>query len=281
MKKKLVAVMLGLAMIVQSGAPALAETETETEAPVIQYDDQTFEGYDALWDYLEDQYPALCVDQLVTGQYADNYVILNVRIELPDYDESLNEVVANAYYKKTDGSEDYGMWYTFLNNEDLQDTGYIGDASVLRNVEDGKEYEGCFYINSDNSYGPSNMLALRPVDDGTENSSSGNTVHVDFHSSVPNDVTGKWRLAIVNTQLPVSDYLISYYQTFFKSDDEIHAIINTADNTTTCVSVLAGMFDVAVHQYIQGEENDAKVLFGGDLISEEFYDKETGELKDF
>ena len=94
-------------------------------------------------------------------------------------------------------------------------------------------------------------------------------------------MTGKWRLAFVDTSVPVNNYIVSYYKNFFKSDDEIHGIINKHDNTTACVSVVLGMFSITVHKYVPGEENDAKLLFSGDVISDEFYNMETGEIEDF
>lgn len=112
-------------------------------------------------------------------------------------------------------------------------------------------------------------------------SASSDTINVDFHSSVKNDVTGKWRLAIVDTEAPVNSYVVNYYKNFFKSDDEIHGIINKHDGTTACVSVMLGMFSITVHKYVPGEENDAKLLFSGDVISDEFYNMETGQIEDF
>ena len=112
-------------------------------------------------------------------------------------------------------------------------------------------------------------------------SASNDKVHIDFYPSVKNDVTGRWRLAITDTSHPVKDYLISYYQNYFKSDDEIHGIINTTDGTTTRVSVIGSMLNVTVLTYIPGEEGDAKILFGGDVISDGFYNKTTGQVVDF
>ncbi len=101
---------------------------------------------------------------------------------------------------------------------------------------------------------------------------------IEFKDNVPNDVTGKWRLAIVDTEQPITDYLLDYHKTYFKDDDEIHAVINRHDNTTARVAEVLGMLNVTIHKYISGEENDAKVLFGGDVISDEYYDMETGKV---
>ena len=101
---------------------------------------------------------------------------------------------------------------------------------------------------------------------------------IKFVSSVPNDVTGKWRLSTVSTTCAIENYALDYYKKLFKSDDEIHAIINFTDNTTSCLSIVGGELNVTVHQYITGEENDAKILFGGSVIAQYYINLTTGEV---
>lgn len=125
------------------------------------------------------------------------------------------------------------------------------------------------------------LNALNSSGNAASSSSANEKIQIKFYSSVPKDVTGRWRLSTVNTDVPVENYLLNYYKNYFRSDDEIHAIINTYDNTTTCVSVLSGMFSVTVYKYVSGEENDAKILFSGDVISDEFYSMETGKIINF
>lgn len=110
----------------------------------------------------------------------------------------------------------------------------------------------------------------------TENKS---TVSItNFVSSVPNDVTGKWRLAAVSTTYPISSYALNYYKKYFKSNDEIHGIINKDLGQTYSLSIVGGQLYVATHQYIDGEENDASLLFGGDVISQIYIDLNTGTI---
>lgn len=160
---------------------------------------------------------------------------------------------------------------------------YDTPAWDIRYIVDG-ENGHYYYLNEDygdveHLYDYQTGLLSAPIEPIKQ--TDNNTVSITFYSSVPNDTTGKWRLATVDTDIPVENYLLSYYNNYFKSDDEIHGIINTKDNTTTCVSVLAGMFSVTVHKYISGEENDAKILFSGEVISDEFYNMETGEIINF
>ena len=96
------------------------------------------------------------------------------------------------------------------------------------------------------------------------------SITVDFKGAVPNDVTGKWRWATANTEEYVLNWVSSYYLNFFEDDSEIHCIINYGDSTTTCVKVLVGELCVDVHQYVKGEEGDAKLMFDGDLLEEQW-----------
>ena len=77
-----------------------------------------------------------------------------------------------------------------------------------------------------------------------------------FWKSVVNDATGKWRYATISDDVNISDYALSYYKEYFKSDDEVHAIINFANKTTTRILI-------SVLDDVDGEEHDAKKMFGG------------------
>ena len=60
---------------------------------------------------------------------------------------------------------------------------------------------------------------------------------IDFVvSDVRNDVTGKWRKSLIAENIEPKDYALDYYKQYFKSDDEIHAIVNFNYNTTTKLS---------------------------------------------
>lgn len=84
-----------------------------------------------------------------------------------------------------------------------------------------------------------------------------------FWKSVVNDVTGKWRYATISNDVNIQDYVLSYYKEYFKSDDEVHAIINFANNTTTRINSGGDRLLVTVLDYVDGEEHDAKKMFGG------------------
>lgn len=87
-------------------------------------------------------------------------------------------------------------------------------------------------------------------------------------SKVINDVTGNWRISVINKSMNFEEYALSYYKKYFTDDKEIHAIVNFAYNTTTKIQVFGDTLGVTVYEYVKDEEHDAKALFGGMLYSE-------------
>lgn len=99
-------------------------------------------------------------------------------------------------------------------------------------------------------------------------------------SAVNNDTTGKWKIAIISKDIEIQDYALEYYNTFFQDSSEIHAIINSFNRTTTCITSPADYLDVTIHEYVDGEERDAYVLFDGDVLKEYHVDKENGAIEE-
>lgn len=85
-------------------------------------------------------------------------------------------------------------------------------------------------------------------------------------SSVKNDTTGKWRVAECLTDQQPSEWAKQYYDGYFESDDEVHAVVNFTLNTTNAVRVEGDQIVIDVHDYVKGEEHDANLLFTGDLL---------------
>lgn len=88
---------------------------------------------------------------------------------------------------------------------------------------------------------------------------------------------------LIDTQLSVSCNFLNLIDSLDGtiSDDEIHAIVNFTDSTTTCITQLfSDTIDVTIHNYIDSEEHDAKVLFGGDTLEEYWINVDTGEIED-
>ena len=56
--------------------------------------------------------------------------------------------------------------------------------------------------------------------------------------------------------------------------------MNFTLNTTTSISVLVnGTLRVAIHEYVDGEEHDAKELFNGMLLGEYYINIESGQIE--
>lgn len=108
-------------------------------------------------------------------------------------------------------------------------------------------------------------------------------IEFTYSPEVRNDVTENWRIStIADSDADVFDYCVDYYKEMFSSDEEIHGIVNFSTNTTSKISVLYdGVLDVCVYEYLDGEEHDAQLLFGGNLLKEDFISVETGEPVEF
>lgn len=117
----------------------------------------------------------------------------------------------------------------------------------------------------------------------TETETTGKVVAIDgvdviFSDNVKNDATGNARLAKVTGEKSVEEYVLDYYKMYFKSDQEVHAIVNYTLNTTACVTSVGDKINVRIYEHIDGEEQDAKKLFSGEKSAEYNVDKETGAI---
>ena len=99
-------------------------------------------------------------------------------------------------------------------------------------------------------------------------------------SSVHNDTTGKWKVAVISKNIEIEKYALEYYNTFFESDDEIHAIVNFANNTTTAIQSFGDFLEVRIGEYVDGEEHDADKLFGGMLLKKYWVYKDSGDIEE-
>lgn len=75
------------------------------------------------------------------------------------------------------------------------------------------------------------------------------------------------------------DYALSYYESEFRNDNEIHGIVNFTYNTTTKISVMENVLDVTVHEYVPGEEHDTDILFSGMQLQEYFVYLDNGDIE--
>lgn len=122
---------------------------------------------------------------------------------------------------------------------------------------------------------PSESEVPATVESGRYTLPSG--MELNFSDTVRKDVTGNWRISTTSSSTPVSDCALEYYETLFSSDDEIHAVWNATLGTTTSISASGGLLFVDTHEYVDGEEHDADLLFSGDLLDSQIISIETGE----
>ncbi|MCI9457598.1 MAG: hypothetical protein HFE44_11580 [Oscillospiraceae bacterium] len=99
-----------------------------------------------------------------------------------------------------------------------------------------------------------------------------------FYDNVQNDVTGNWRLMVYSSPETIVDHAVEYYNAYFESDKEIHWAVNQELKTTSCISVVLGDLHIDVHEYVDKEENDAKVLGGGKLLNSYIVNPSSGEI---
>lgn len=104
-------------------------------------------------------------------------------------------------------------------------------------------------------------------------------VDITFSESIHNDTTNNWRLARVATPKEIQEYALEYYNSYFQSDSEIHAIVNFTLNTTNKLTkITSDTLDVFVYDYVDKEELDAKALFTGTPLANYEINISTGEI---
>lgn len=276
MKRKII-VMLCVCSLTLSPAQFIYAQAQQQGQNSIELDGQQFASEDALWEYLEKTYPTVTSADIESGDFTGKYVIINSIARNVDVQPTINYVACDMYFDSGDNEYSLdGAWCAFYSNQDLKENGCVSGADYLGTMKNDDMIEACYYINSDNSYGGMNMLAIRKTGENDGTAELNETIQVNFYSNVPNDKTGNWRLATVSTSSSIESYALNYYKNFFKSDNEIHGIINKNLNQTYSLSVLAGQLFVVTHNYLDGEEKDASLLFGGDVISEVYIDPNTG-----
>ncbi len=102
---------------------------------------------------------------------------------------------------------------------------------------------------------------------------------IRFSDSVRNDTTGRWRCTVLYTSEDMVKHALDYYHAYFSSDDELHFICNLNLKTTTAIAVVSGILYVDVHEYVENEEHDAKVLNSGKLLASYTVNTETGKIE--
>lgn len=140
--------------------------------------------------------------------------------------------------------------------------GLDGLATIVLNTTQSKNLL-LFKIKQENNLNEVEHRKGNEIVGVSDKSLTDDNIYVHFENSVKNDTTGNWRLAKINQNIDISKYALSYYKKYFKNDNEIHAIINSSNKTTTNMSLMSGMLFVTTLEYIDKEEYDAHKLFSG------------------
>lgn len=95
---------------------------------------------------------------------------------------------------------------------------------------------------------------------------------------VRNDTTGNWRVVVTSKKFDVEEMLFDYHDNFME-EGEVHFIVSFATNTTTVIRNDGGMISAEVHEYVDKEEHDAKIL-GSGMILAEYIVNSDGEIEE-
>ena len=97
--------------------------------------------------------------------------------------------------------------------------------------------------------------------------------------NVNDDITGNWRMTYVDTKETAEEYAIAYYKEYFKSDNEIHFLVNQHLKTTAVISKFNNQLDVRIYEYTLGEEYSADTIASGIFYGEWYVHLDTGEIQ--
>lgn len=202
--------------------------------------------------------------------------IINIAYSPADADLSTficNIDGSSASFKKSKTDENKAILHTKSEGKVIisVSNGKIESNSLTLNISNKKETEE-----------PTKFPSETEAEASTEPPKTINDdVDINFSGNVQNDATGNWRLARVTTMKEIQEYALEYYNAYFKSDDEIHAIVNFSLNTTNRLTKATDdILDIAVYDYVSKEEYDAKVLFSGSLLANYHINTSTGEIEE-
>ena len=98
-----------------------------------------------------------------------------------------------------------------------------------------------------------------------------------WYEKVPQDSTGMFRELVIYSDVEIDKELaIEYTNAYVSSDNQIHFIVNPSLRVTTRINKLGNLIFVTQHEYVDKEENDAKLLADGEIENEFILNLETG-----
>lgn len=256
------------------------------------------------WDNLESNLPLLSVDEVSNQSAPSNqYVLVNGIIDnIAESSFNLSIPRNESFYRIVGWSYDSNLLdvasgFNCISNGDFVEicckTGSHGQISYSDGVLAIRKINS--ESNSDNENGVSDESNINYENASSDKSDSSciddsavgindksiSGIYINYKGSVNNDVTGNWRYALYNSDISQETIAVDYCNTYFKSDKELHALINKSNNTVACIQyITSDLLDVTIHEYSRGEELDANELFCGNVIAEYFVTISTGEIED-
>lgn len=205
-------------------------------------------------------------------QFVGAFVLLCIGVMISPSDKTSDETVSNENITTTqiESSAAVETETTEAATEEITET-------VAENTQNTQSD-----ISEQETEASTEDITHRTSDDiiGVSNKSlSSDGIKVDYENSVRNDSTGNWRLARIADNINIEEYALDYYKNYFKNDDEIHAIINFTNNTTTNISHFGNILFITIHKYVDKEEHDADLLFSGEIISEFCVYTDNGDIE--
>ncbi|MDE5769255.1 MAG: hypothetical protein K2H82_07705 [Oscillospiraceae bacterium] len=98
-----------------------------------------------------------------------------------------------------------------------------------------------------------------------------------FHKKVPNDVTGKWKCLVVDAMGSIPEYALSAYNKY-GADASVFIMEDLTGRQCAVVTDLGDMLDVSIHEYVDKEHEDAKLMASGNLLAEYRIYKDNGDI---
>lgn len=109
--------------------------------------------------------------------------------------------------------------------------------------------------------------------------------HVDnlraiYHSNpAQNDPTGLKRITRTDQAFIPERFALSFYQKYFKVDNEIHYILNFSQKTVTEITKIGGLLHVKSHVLLEGIQHDATRLLSGPFLSYHVVYLDNGDIE--
>ncbi|MBD5143070.1 MAG: hypothetical protein HDT22_05585 [Ruminococcus sp.] len=100
-----------------------------------------------------------------------------------------------------------------------------------------------------------------------------------FYDKVENDVTGDWKCLVVDANGSMPEYVLSAYNKYGKKA-KVFVIEDTTGKQAIKASISENVLNIEIHQYVNQEEQDAKLMLSGDLLAEYWIYTDNGDVMD-